>query len=135
MSLALATRQKRLTVVRADIDTSGPGALHLHALPVAEPPTSAPLAVLPLALPCGVMDVDANNFARLSLAPVTANALASGAVGWGRYVDGAGVLVLTALAGLPGSGAPIIVTDGQQPPSASVFVGGQVKVLSAVFLE
>ena len=135
MTLALATRQRRLGVIRSDIDASGPGALHLHALPVSEPPASEPLAILALALPCGALDVTEAGLARLTLTPVTGNAAVAGAVGWGRYVDGSGVLVFAAPAGLPGSGAPIIVTDGQDPASTNVFAGGEVQVLSAVFLE
>ena len=134
MPIALIHRQSRLAVLRAAIDVNAPGALELYALPMVDTPSAAPLAVVWLPAPCGVVDTP-GTFARLTISPVTGNATSSGTVGWGRYVDGNGAAVYSALAGLPGSGKPIEVTDGLSTPSANVFAGGEVQVLSAVFLE
>ena len=41
-------------------------------------------------------------------------------------VDGAGVAVYDCTAGPPGSGAELIVTDGNVPPSAQMYTGGEV---------
>lgn len=139
MSLSLLTRQDRLLALRSRIDANGGGAVHLYAAPTIDSPetaaAAAPLAIVALSVPCGAIGVDLNGLATLAITPAVGNAAANGTVAWARYVDGAGTGVYDSLAGLPGSGAPVIITDGQAIPSANLFVGGEVQVNAAIFTE
>ena len=128
MSASLATRRAHLLAERAQIDANGGGALWLLAgtMP-AQPedlPLQPPLAIITLADPSFDMDPVA---AAMTLVAV-GNVAVAGQPTWARFVDGAGNPVRDITAGPPGSGAQAIVTDGKSPPSAALFVGGEVTV-------
>ena len=139
MSLSLPTRQDRLLAIRARIDAHGGGAAHVYALPVAASPESAaeasPLAILVLPVPCGDIGSTPEGLAPLTLASAVGYAAVAGQAAWVRFVDGAGTAVYDAEAGLPGSGKPVILTDGKTPPTTNLFVGGEVQLASAVWVE
>ena len=139
MSLSLPTRQDRLLAIRARIDAHGGGAAHVYALPVAASPESAaeasPLAILVLPVPCGDIGSTPEALATLTLASAVGYAAVAGQAAWVRFVDGAGTAVYDAEAGLPGSGKPVILTDGKTPPTTNLFVGGEVQLASAVWVE
>ena len=139
MSLSLPTRQDRLLAIRARIDARGGGAAHVYALPVAASPESAaeasPLAILVLPVPCGDIGSTPEGLATLTLASAVGYAAVAGQAAWVRFVDGAGTAVYDAEAGLPGSGKPVILTDGKTPPTTNLFVGGEVQLASAVWVE
>ena len=73
--------------------------------------------------------------ATLTLASAVGYAAVAGQAAWVRFVDGAGTAVYHAEAGLPGSGKPVILTDGKTPPTTNLFVGGEVQLASAVWVE
>lgn len=130
MSLSIAARIARLATIRNLIDAEGGGAVHLHAAPRAAntetAPSSAPLAIVALAVPSCVLDE--GGAVTMELVEAAGYAAISGAVTWGRFVDGSGAVVFDEDAGPPGSDAAIIVSDGQEPPSAQVYIGGVVTV-------
>lgn len=138
MALSLLARQARLGALRAAIDASGGGAVHVHAAPMAVSPETAPdsppLAIVSLALPCAVVGAT-SNLATLALTPVVGNAAAAGLAAWVRFVDGAGVAVFDCAAGLPGSGAEAIVTDNKPSPSLQLFTGGEVQIAAGRWAE
>lgn len=138
MSLSLLVRKARLQVLADRIDAFGGGAVQLYALPMADEPEAdpagPPLAIVALAVPCGYV-ADALGLATLSLEDVVGNASAGGTVGWARFVNGAGTAVYDALAGLPGSGRPVIVTDGQPVPTATLYAGGEVQITATTWSE
>ena len=127
MSLALRTRRNRLLALRADIDGAGGGALWLLDGAMAPNPETAPgaapVAIIALAEVSFEMHATA---AEMSLVPAVGYAARAGQPTWARYVDGAGVAVYDCPAGPPGSGAELIVTDGNVPPSAQMYTGGEV---------
>jgi hypothetical protein len=138
MSFSLATRMACMGARRNQMDASGGGAAHVYALPMpAKPedaPSSSPLAIVALALPCGVISASAG-LALLTLTPVVGFAAGSGVAGWVRFVDGSGVAVYDALAGLPGSNAPVILTDGKPEPSMQFFAGGEVQIAAGQWAD
>jgi hypothetical protein len=73
MSFSLATRMACMAMRRNQIDGAGGGAVHVYALPMpakpADAPTSAPLAIVALAVPCGSL-TDVDDVALLTLTPV-----------------------------------------------------------------
>lgn len=126
-TLALATRRNRLLAVRDDIDAGGGGALHVYGgvqpgSPEA-PPDSAPLAIIALPAPC--MSLHASD-AQLVLSATVGYVALAGTPTWARLVDGNGAAVLDCSAGLLGSGATLIVTDGKAPASNAMYVGGEI---------
>lgn len=133
MSLSLAARRARLLTVRDQVDIGGGGAVHLYASPMAESPetpaASAPLAIVALAEVCGTLHATA---AQLDLVPAVGYAAQSGVPAWARFVDGNGAPVYDCTAGLPGSGAVLIITDGQEPPSHQMYVGGEITVTATL---
>lgn len=128
MSASLATRRAHLAVERDLIDAGGGGSLWLLSGDMAAspeyPPADAPLAVIALPVPSFELD------ASLAQMTMTAqgHAAASGYATWARFVDGAGNAVRDCSAGLPGSGAQVIVTDGKPVPGNLFWVGGEVNV-------
>lgn len=138
MSLSLLTRKARLQALADQIDANGGGSVELYGLPMATAPevaASTPvLAVVTLAVPCGLV-ADALGLATLILEYVVGNASTGGTIAWARFVDGAGTAVYDAEAGLPGSGKPVTVTDGQPIPTATVYAGGEVQIASATWYE
>lgn len=135
MSLCLRTRRNRLLAIRSDIDAAGGGALQLFGGSMADTPetpaSGSPLATVQLsAVSFGLHATDAV----MTMVEAVGNASQSGLVTWGRFVDGDGLAIYDAPAGVPGSGAPIVVSNGQPVPSAQVYIGGVVTV-NATFSE
>lgn len=132
MSLSLRTRRNRLLAVRDDIDTSGPGAAWLMdgTQPAsADTATSTtPIAAVTLANPCAALGTGAV----LDLFAAVGNAIRMGTPTWVRVVDGTGATVFDATAGAPGSGAAFIVSNGDEPPSAQLYTGGQVTITAQI---
>lgn len=128
MTAALATRRAHLVLERDLIDAAGGGALWLlpgaMAASPEDPPASAPLAIIALPVPSFDLDVA---LAQMTLV-AQGHAALSGYATWARFVDGAGNAVRDCSAGLPGSGAQVIVTDGKPTPSNLFWVGGEVNV-------
>lgn len=134
MSLSIAARRARLLALRDLIDAGGGGQLQLYGnAMVASPETPAGAA------PLAVVDLEAVSFAlddeglpAMYLFEVVGNASSSGYVTWGRFVDGTGVAVVDAAAGPPGSGAPILVSDGAPVPTAQVYTGGELTINATI---
>lgn len=122
-----------MALVRDAILAHGGGAVHVYgsAYPGQDVPSGYP--------PMFTRALDA---ADLVLHPTDAsmqldvegNVALSGTPTWARFVDGAGTPVDDRSAGLPGSGAQVIVTDGETPPSSAMYPGGVVTV-SITFVE
>lgn len=126
MTLALPTRRRRLLAVRDDIDAAGGGAVEIHA-----DGGGPPLLIAVLPVPC--MSLHATD-AQMVLGALVAYVSLGGLPTWARFVDGDGVEVFRCSAGLPGSGAQLIVTDGKPTPSHTLYVGGEVTI-SGEFTE
>lgn len=122
----MSTRRKRLLVVRDDIDAAGGGAVEIHA-----DGGGAPLLIVALPVPC--MALHATE-AQMTLVALVGYVSLSGVPTWARFVDGDGVEVFSCSAGLPGSGAQLIITDGKPTPSNTLYVGGEVTI-SGEFVE
>lgn len=129
MSASLAARRAHLLLERDLIDFAGGGALHLLGGTMAATPDTAPaappLCIVALALPSFTLHATE---AAMALTPVTGHAALGGVVTWARFVSGTGATVRDCPAGPPGSGAPVIVSDGAAVPTAQVWVGGEVNV-------
>jgi hypothetical protein len=127
MSLSLAVRRARLAALASAIDAEGGGALHMYGS--ARPPMGGasaepPLLIAALGLPAfEVHATDASMSFELEV-----NVAVSGQPVWARFVNGAGVAVMDLSVGLPGSGAQVIVSNGQPVPSAMMYPGGLVTV-------
>lgn len=126
MSFALPTRRRRLLAVRDDIDAAGGGAVEIHANG-----GGPPLLIVALPVPC--MSLHATE-AQMTLVAQVGYVSLSGVPTWARFVDGDGVEVFQCPAGLPGSEAPMIVTDGKVPAGNMLYVGGEVTI-SGTFTE
>jgi len=129
VSASLASRRAHLVLERDLIDFGGGGALQLHGgtMPATpETPAAAPpLAIVALNVPSfSLHSTDAS----MALLPATGNAAVGGVVTWARFVDGTGAAVRDVPAGPPGSGVPVIVSDGAAVPTTQVWVGGEVNV-------
>jgi hypothetical protein len=128
MTLRKSTRRARLLVVRDDILAAGGGALHIHDGTIVATPEEAPASA-----PLVIVVLDAAAFDVHPTEPIFTVAAqgfvaVSGQPTWCRFVDGAGNAVLIRTAGLPGSGAQVIVTDGKVPAGSALYVGGECNV-------
>lgn len=131
MSLSLAARRARLLAIRDLIDAGGGGLLHAYGYappPMGTAATEAPLMTAVLA-PVS-FELHATD-ASMTLT-VETNVAVAGSPMWVRFVDGAGVPIMDLAAGLPGSGLPAIITDGQDPPSAQMWVGGVATITCSI---
>lgn len=122
----MATRRARLLAVRDAILAHGDGAVWYLDGGMAPSPDAAititPLATLPLTSDSFTLHpTDAE-----LLIETLGNASSSGQPTWVRFVDGTGMGVLDRTAGPPGSGAQVIVTDDQDPPTAQIWTGGEI---------
>lgn len=133
MSLALRTRRNWLLALRADIDGAGGGALWLLDGSMADNPETAPSASPVAIIALAPVSFEMHSTAvQMDLVPAVGHAARAGQPTWGRYVDGDGVAVYDCPAGPPGSGAELIVTDGQEPPSAQMYTGGEITVTHTI---
>lgn len=132
MSLSLSTRRARLLAVRDTIDATGPGAVWLMdgTQPAnADTATSVtPIAAVTLDNPCAALGAGAV----LDLVAAVGFASRMGTPTWVRVVDGTGATVFDATAGAPGSVAAFIVSNGDDPPSAQLYTGGQVTITAQI---
>ena len=129
MSLSVRTKRSRLWAIAADVDGGGGGALQLFGNTMPETPETAPGAspTVIVALEAPAFELHPTEIS-MTLVQAVGYAVQFGEIKWGRFVDGNGLPVYQALAGPPGSGKPIIVSDGQDPPTANVYIGGEVTV-------
>ncbi len=133
--LSLVTRQARLLAVRDTLDAGGVAASMWFYTGTEPPPTPETattetlLCTLDLAAPCGTVGAD-GALATLSISvPRTALAIATGVIGWVRFMDAAGAAVMDRLVtNLAGVG-PVRVGDTQ------VYTGGELQMTSCVFTE
>lgn len=127
MSLSLAARRARLVALRDLIDAEGGGALHAFAAP--QPPMGGASETAPLVIAAlGPVSFELHaTEASMQFVDIEVHVALSGVPAWVRFVNGAGVAVMDLLAGLPGSGAPVIITDGADPPSLQLRTGGVAK--------
>lgn len=131
MSLSLAARRARLLALRDLIDAEGPGALLVYGYTQPAMGTAATEAAL-MTVTLGAVSFELHaTEASMTLAAET-NVAVAGSPQWARFADGAGAPVMDLPAGLPGSGAPVIVTDNQDPPSAMMWVGGVVTITCGI---
>jgi hypothetical protein len=133
MPFPIAIRRARLLDVRSRILTGGNGALHIYGnvYPGVENASpDAPLVIRSLAS----ADLVVHPTDALLTFAGEANAALAGSPTWARFVDGSGATVLDCSAGLPGSGAHLVVSDGQIPPGANFYPGGVV-TFSVEFVE
>lgn len=125
MGFPLAIRRAQLLDVRDRILASGGGAVHVYGS--VYPGTEAPSADPPLVIrSLSAADLVMHATEAHMLIEVEANVALTGTPTWARFVDGTGATVYDASAGLPGSGAQLIVSDGQEPPGAAMYPGGVV---------
>lgn len=126
MSLSLDIRRNRLLVIRDAIDAGGGGFLHI--LDGAEPDDTPPLLIISLPEPC--FELHATD-ASMTLS-VEGNVAVGGIPTRARFLDGSGTVCWALSAGLPGSGATLIISDGQPTPGSTMYVGGVVTVSGTV---
>lgn len=133
MALPLHILRDRLLDIRDRILASSGGAVHIfgNTYPGVESDSADPPLVIRA---LGESDLVVHATAALMTIDVEANAALSGTPTWARFVDGTGATVYDCSAGLPGSGAQLIVSDGQVPPGANIYPGG-VLTLSIELLE
>lgn len=125
MGFPLYIRRAQLLDVLARILAEGGGALHVYGsvYPGPEAESADP--------PLMIRSLTASDFAvhatdAYMLLSAEGNVSLSGTPTWARFVDGSGNTVYDTSAGLPGSGAQLIVSDGQTPPGAAMYPGGVV---------
>jgi hypothetical protein len=124
MALTLPARRARLVALRDLIDAQGGGALHVFAAPqpaVGAPALGPPLLIMAL----GPVSFELDPAEAQMVATATGHVAISGLPAWVRFVSGAGAPVLDLPAGLPGTGAAVVITDGQDPPSLQLWTGGE----------
>lgn len=136
MSFGLATRRSNLLHTRGLIDAEGGGAaLFFNTTMPADAsadPGGSPLAIVALEEVSCVLD---DTLAVMGIVPVVGNAAAAGIPTWCRIVDGAGVGIGDFTAGPPGSGAVVIVVNGEDPPTAQMFTGGEITVTGTIAIN
>lgn len=131
MALSLAARRARLLAIRDLIDANGGGSVLAFdgvQPPFGGAPSSAPLLTVGLGEVSFVMH-ESDAIMELE---TEGHVSTSGQPTWARFVDGSGIAVMDLPAGLPGSGMPVIITDGQDPPSHQMWVGGHVTISASV---
>ena len=127
MSLVLSIRRARLQLVRDAIDVSGGGTLQVFGgvqPSTGGAPDSSPLLIVAL----GVVSFEMDATDALMSMSLEVNVAVTGLPTWARFSDGAGDAVMDLVAGMAGSGAPVTITDGQDPPSSQMYSGGVVSV-------
>lgn len=133
MSLGLSARRSVLLHIRSLIDEAGGGSFMLFNTTMASDPADAPggdpLAIVAAEEVSCVMD---ETLAIMTIAPVVGNAALSGTPTWCRIANGAGVGVADFTAGPPGSGAVVIVTNEEDPPTAQLFTGGELTISGTI---
>lgn len=133
MSFSLAVRRSTLLHIRGLIDAAGGGsALFFDTTMPSDSsadPGGSPLAIVALEEVSSVLH---ETDAVLAIVPAVGNAAAAGFPTWVRFSDGAGVGVGDFPCGPPGSGAPVIVTNSEDPPTSQLFTGGEITVTGTI---
>lgn len=127
MSLDVLTRRARLLAIRDRLDVGDGGAIEVYGgdqPPHGGAPASAPLLVALL----GAVSFEMHETEAIMTRVLIAHVQSSGVPTWARWVTDGGMVVMQLPAGLPGSGLPVIITDGQDPPSLQMWVGGEVTI-------
>lgn len=126
MGLSVSAKRARLLAFRDVILAHGDGAIWYLTGTIAPTPETVvaltPHAVLPLTADSFELHATAAEM----LVTSEGNATAAGITTWVRFVDANGDGIRDMTAGVPGSGAQVIVTDGETPPSAQVWTGGEI---------
>lgn len=130
--LSLIGRKAELLGLRDALDAGGAALLFYPNTPSALPDDATAevlIGAINLATPSGAIG-QSGMLATLTLTiPQVASAANTGVIGWARLVNGAGNGFLDLLAGLAGSGAPVIVNTLQ------VYAGGEIQLLSCVIAK
>lgn len=130
--LSLIARKAHLTGLRDGVDVGGARLLFYTNAPPATPDTATTeslLGTIALASPSGAIGQSGTLATWTLTTPQVASATASGIIGWARLVNGAGNGFMDMLAGLAGSGAPVIVNVAQ------VYTGGEIQLVSCLVSE
>lgn len=123
MGLSLAVRRARLLLLRDAILASSGGALHIYGSTY--PGLGAASAEPPLMIrTIGASDLVVHATDASMVLEVEGNVALSGLPAWARFVDGVGTQVFDCTAGAPGSGAALIVSNGEPVPSSALYPGG-----------
>jgi hypothetical protein len=133
MGLSLAVRRARLLLVRDAILAHSGGALQIYGS--VYPGQGAASAEPPLmirTIGSGDLVVHATE-ASMTLS-VEGNVALSGLPNWARFVDGESTPVHDCTAGAPGSGAALIVSNGEPVPSSALYPGG-IATATIAFVE
>ena len=135
--LSLVARQARLLALRDLIDVGGAGMRFYTGEAVPATPETATeetlLGTVTLATPSGSIG-NSGAVATLALTVPRVNAaIATGSIGWVRFVDGAGAGVMDLKVGKVGvtydPPRPVLVSD------VLVYAGGELQLLSCVISE
>ncbi|MFN3493830.1 MAG: hypothetical protein ACK40L_04925 [Hydrogenophaga sp.] len=133
MSFGLATRRSTLLYILSLIDGEGPASVDLFDTTIpsdsSADPGGDPLASVELAAVSCAID---ETLAVLNIIEAVGNAAAAGIPTWARFRNALGVGVGDFTAGPPGSGAVVIVTNGEDPPTAQLFTGGEVNITGTI---
>jgi hypothetical protein len=134
MQYALTARMAFLQGLLNRLDVAGPALLKFYEDPDVsapeEAPAQAPLSVMTLADPCGVVSYTGGGLAVLSLTPATTFVSISGQIAWAQLCDGDGVPLAVMSAGLASDvPLPTAVLSARQ-----VYTGGELQLLSAVWV-
>lgn len=131
MALSLAARRARLLSIRDLIDANGGGSV--LAFGGVQPPFGgAPSAAPLLSASLGAVSFAMHETDAFMALETEGHVSTNGQPTWARFVDGAGIAVMDLPAGLPGSGMPVIITDGQDPPGNQMWVGGHVTITASI---
>lgn len=131
MSLSLAARRGRLMAIRDLLDAGGAGLLHIFGYTQPAMGTAAAEAPLLTAV-LGAVSFELHATEASMTLTVETNVAVAGVPLWARFANAGDTPVMDLPAGLPGSGLPVIVTDGQDPPSAQMWVGGLVTITCSI---
>lgn len=127
MAFPLSARRARLLAVRDLLDAAGGGAMLAFSGPqpsVGGPPGTPPHFIVAL----GAVSFELHATDASMSTVVVGHVAISGTPTWARFVDGSGNVVMDLPAGPPGTAAPVIISDGQDPPTAQLWTGGEVTV-------
>ena len=135
--LSLAARQARLLALRDLMDVGGAGMQFYTGDAVPDSPETATpetlLGTVTLAIPSGAISSSGATATLAMTVPRTNAAIATGSIGWVRFVDGAGAGVMDLKVGKVGvtydSPRPVLVSD------VLVYAGGDLQLLSCVISE
>ena len=135
--LSLLARQARLLALRDLMDVGGAGMQFYTGDAVPDTPETATtetlLGTVTLATPSGAISSIGATATLALTVPRTNAAIATGSIGWVRFIDGAGAGVMDLQVGKVGvqytPPRPVLVSDLQ------VYAGGELQLISCVISE